>query len=112
MRVILHCLVGASLVLVAGCVSDRTRGGSEVCEVHHSRMSKVTLPIEFGLFHPPERERARDVASMNEFPHALTRYYDGCGPSSLTAPRQVRIYECAECQRARQQWEAEYDKTH
>ena len=72
MRVILHCLVGASLVLVAGCVSDRTRGRSEVCEVHHSGMSKVTLPIEFGLFHPLERERARDAASRTEFPHALT----------------------------------------
>src|SRR5262245_35581508 len=79
MRVMLPLLrVGASLVFLAGCVSNQTRGRSEVCEVHRTRMSKVTLPIEFGLFHPLERERARDAASVNEFPHALTWYNGGC----------------------------------
>jgi len=100
-------LLSAGLLLV-GCASNRTRGESTVCEVHHARMSKTTVPIEYGLLSFGERGRARYSASTNGFPHADEWVPGGC-IERLFAPHRAVIYTCGACKTARQRWEYDYD---
>lgn len=98
--------LGAAFLLT-GCATDYTRAQSGVCEVHHSKMTKSTVPIHYGLFRPDERAGARNAASANAFPHAVEWVGGGCVVGSS---KKAVIYTCAECESARQEWEARYDK--
>jgi len=96
-------------LLLAGCATNLTRGESRICEVHHTRMSKTTVPVQYGLIHFSERSIARFHAKTNAFPHADYWIPGGClGPGPFLGRRAV-IYTCDNCKTARKQWEYEYD---
>lgn len=93
--------------LGVGCVSDRTRGESSVCEIHHAPMTKTKVPI----LGPPaigQRDLARYTAAANAFPHA-DEWAGGTCIGSSTDPSRAIIYTCNACKAARQQWERYYD---
>lgn len=97
-------LMGA---LGVGCASDRTRGESSVCEIHHARMTKTNVPI-LGSPAIGQRDLARYTAAAKAFPHADEWAGGSCiGPS--VHPSRAIIYTCSACKAARQQWEQHYD---
>jgi hypothetical protein len=104
-RIVLLLSVASLLV---GCRSNRTRGESRVCEVHHARMSKTTVPLQYGLPAFDARDIARYPASTNAFPHAEEWVGGGCIRPLFPYHRAV-IYTCDACKTARQQWEHDYD---
>src|SRR5438309_4950499 len=95
-------------LLLAGCSTSWTHGESPVCEMHHTRMSKTRVPIEYGLIGFDERGRARFAASTNAFPHAEDWVRGGC-IERLFAPHRAVIYTCDACMTARQHWEHDYE---
>ncbi|HEY0455335.1 MAG TPA: hypothetical protein VGE41_03110 [Verrucomicrobiae bacterium] len=101
-------LLVSAAALLAGCASNRTQGESPVCEVHHARMSKTTVPIHYGLLSIGDHDSARDAVSTNAFPHAKEWVGGGCLVPMFPSRRAV-IYTCAVCKIARQQWEHDYD---
>jgi hypothetical protein len=98
----------SAAALLVGCASNRTRVESGVCEVHHARMSKTTVPIFYGLPGISQRDTARYPASANSFPYADESVGGGC-MVPLFASRRAVIYTCDACKAARQQWEHDYD---
>jgi len=98
----------ATGALLAGCARNLTRGESNLCEVHHTHMSKTKVPIGYGLMAQDEQSRARYTASTNAFPHAEESVGGGCMVPLFAAHRAL-IYSCPSCQTAREQWEREYD---
>lgn len=99
-------LLVAVLVLVVRChpnVEDRTRGVSENCEVHHSRMIKTNVPILYGLRVFTEWGKTLQSASSNNFPHAEEYILGGCEVGSYS-PRQAIVYVCTNCLQVQQQW--------
>ena len=105
----------AAIVCLAGCASprplDETQGQSQICEVHHVQMIKVSVPIHYGLPAYGEREAARRAASTNSFPHARDWVGGGC-VVTRHSPRDAIVFVCAECQRGWREWEAAYDSKH
>lgn len=98
MRSLEICLL-AIAPLFLGCVSDRTRGKSQVCEVHKVRMAKTTVPIRYGL--PPLESKERIILMFKTFPHAEESVNGGCVRTS--ASRAV-VFTCDVCKVARQKW--------
>ena len=106
MRVLLIVLMAVS---IAGCATrrvDYTSDKSAVCEVHHSTMDKMVVPIYYGLMAFPPRSQDLYAASTNSFPHAR----DSINPSCVVSrEREAVIYICPQCVSARRQWETDYD---
>ena len=100
--------LGSVGLLFIGCASNRTRGQSDVCEVHHARMSKTSVPILYGKLAPSERENASYYTAITNFPHAKQWIGGGCMIPMFPSHRAV-IYSCEACKAARQQWEHDYD---
>ena len=82
---------------------------SEVCGIHHARMVKTRTAIYYKNYPMDQRGLALFQASTNLFPHAeesdLPGFY-------LAQPGGADIYVCPECQKARNQWVFNYDRTH
>ena len=102
-------IVPIALILLAlsftGCDKrreDLTKGSSATCEVHHTRMVKSDVPIEYGLIRLNEYGRSREAASTNIFPHAQECVLGGCIVGTAT---QAVSYVCRDCQKALQKWE-------
>src|SRR5690349_2357546 len=101
-------VLGSLGLLFVGCASNRTRGESDVCGVHHSRMSKTSVPIRYGRLATSEREDACYIVSAKEFPNAKEWIGGGCMVPMFPS-RQAVIYTCQACKTARQKWEHDYD---
>jgi len=102
-------IIHIALILLAlgliGCDKRRedwTKGSSATCEVHHTRMVKSNVPIQYGLIRLNEYGRSRQAASTNIFPHAQECVLGGCIVGTAT---QAVIYVCPDCQKALQKWE-------
>ena len=106
MRLLLTLSSLGAALLLTGCATDTTLTQSAICEVHHTQMTKSTVPIYYGLIQPDERARARYAASTNAFPHALERVGGGC---VVETHKRAVIYTCATCKTVRQHWEHDYD---
>ena len=111
MRYLHHSLILVVLIGVAGCASpppprDYTLDRSQLCEVHHIKMTKTIVPISYGL--PNKKAADRYIASTNSFPN----YASVGGGCMVTkhSPREAFVFVCPECEQARQKWEIEYDK--
>ena len=76
------------VVGLTGCVSyNKTRGASSVCEVHHIRMSKQSVPVVPGIASP--------VYDGTPYPHAKREIVAGCTVPETTG----YVYVCLECDR-------------
>ena len=109
MKLITSILFVVMLGLV-GCHSrteDHTRGVSDICELHHSQMTKTNVPIQYGMIGYSQWALAFKAASTNSFPHAEDQVMGGCMVGS-DSPRQAVIYVCAQCLRAQEQWISEH----
>ena len=105
----IYTLLLSIVLATSGCdckTEDQTKGASAVCEVHHTRMAKTKVPIEYGLIRLNEYGRARQAASTNSFPHAQECVLGGC---IVGTTKEAVIYVCSDCQKALQQWEASRD---
>ena len=112
MKVYRLVLTSFCAALITGCATrseDLTAGESGVCELHGAQMSKIVVPIEYGLIRPNQTSLARLTASTNSFPHAETRVGGGCvvRPGS---PHRAVIFACAQCKKARTRWEQAHDR--
>jgi hypothetical protein len=104
-------LACAAALLVASCdrtTTDYTRGRSDRCEVHGTKMTRASVPIEYGLVRLNEWGKQLQTASTNSFPHAQESVLAGCIVENAT---QAVIYACPTCQEARKKWEAEHPKS-
>jgi hypothetical protein len=105
-------LVAAMLCSNLGCATRRlhyTKGETDLCEVHHQKMSRSVVPVHYGLMKITPRDAALDSASTNAFPHAEDFVNPGC---MVRGQREALVYTCPECVEARHKWEANYDSRH
>lgn len=98
-------------LMVGGCTSggidaelDLTHGKSNTCEVHGTTMSKLTVPIAYGLYWQDIHDQCRLNASESLFPHAREKLRGGCVISS-SSPKRAIVFQCDLCKTAQKQWE-------
>ena len=90
-------------------VRDDVVHHSNVCEIHHLRMSPQLVPILYGL---PTQDsvylRELNVRAQ-QFPHRSGPELGGCVVSS-ESPRQAEVWVCTKCDAAWKQWLAAQEK--
>ena len=78
-----------------------------ICNIHHIRMQRKLVPVEFGHLPLEYYSSAYHDARLREFPNAR-EYALEIGLGSQHTNRKVWRYVCPECKRA----EREYTRTH
>jgi len=112
MKVYRLVLASFCAALITGCATrseDLTAGKPCICEVHGTQMSKIVVPIQYGLIRPDQTTLARFTASTNSFPHAETWVGGGCVVTT-GSPHRAVIFACAQCKKARTRWEESHDR--
>jgi hypothetical protein len=90
-------------------IRDDVTGRSDVCEIHHLRMSPQVVPILYGL---PVQDSVylRELTVRAErFPHRSGPVLGGCVVSS-ESPRQAKLWVCPKCDVAWKEWLAATQK--
>ena len=81
----------------------------EICEVHHIKMDRKQVKIEYGLILPGPGEPTGETA-QRLFPHRLEVAFGGCVVSP-DSPKTEKVYVCRECKKAYEKWKSENKKT-
>jgi hypothetical protein len=72
-----------------------------VCNIHHIRMQKKTVPIHWGLV---VIEEPHYSAQLSQFPHAREYVNGGCEYDAKENKAKHWRYVCPACKRAEWQW--------
>lgn len=100
-----HHLLFAPLLLLTAChthTPDYTQTESSTCEVHHTAMTKRTVPIAYGMIPMSKVE-----AQQGEWNRRMTQYpHPGdCLPATsinMHGDKKARIYVCHKCEQAKE----------
>ena len=84
------------VVLIAGCVTDATRGSPRACPIHARPLKADTVRVVYGL--PAEVIDEVGAARQTRFPYASTHVSGGCVRGR---PAWYRVMYCRDCRRAR-----------
>ena len=96
-----------SFVLSALCVADGpqsvAQGGTEdytdsqitMCPVHNVTLTKILLPVTYGLMRGPSLDHP-DMKRAERFPYSSERILGGCVVSK-DSPKTAWIHRCSEC---------------
>jgi hypothetical protein len=97
------------IIGIPGCFRtvDSTIGRDFTCEIHHIRMARTKVPVEFGLIAEGGGRPGYYDAAARLFPHARSYYLGGC-VMSPELPRRAFIYVCPECRIAKENWYAQH----
>lgn len=88
-------------VLVRVGQGERLLYDREICEVHHRRMSRREVPIEYGLSGGFDEAIPSLEEQRAAFPHALEFRSGGC---IVGAQKTAQVFVCEECKRAHRVW--------
>jgi hypothetical protein len=89
-------------------VVDENAKTNGICEVHHARMERHSVPVTFGLL--PVSPDYFD-AMKRDFPHCSLHIDGGCVTSVKFLHARLPWYVCPECKRAEQKWAEKYRET-
>jgi hypothetical protein len=80
---------------------DTTYSKSNVCEVHHERMLRAAIPIQYGfyfypmLFHQRERRLLSQSRITSSFPNMTWSVWGGC---KIRPEKRVVVFRCQQCE--------------
>jgi hypothetical protein len=72
----------------------RPSGDVAICEVHHVKMERQTVPIHYGLWNYPDGYLE---AKAIYFPHGWEYVNGGC---FVQKQKEMQIYVCPQCKKA------------
>ena len=78
---------------------------SGVCHLHQTDMTKITVPIMYGMPVRSEYSEKLRQAEKDSFPHAKDAIPGGCVPREET---ESIVYECPACRAAKEKWIKEH----
>ena len=85
-------------------VVDWTTKGTHNCKIHGDKLTKVVVPIVWGL--PARPERGYSMADRARlFPHSQTLAFGGCCvPADYKAKKRAYIHRCDTCVKEFHAW--------
>ena len=99
-------LFSIGLVCLTGCQTiNDTKGQSDICEVHHIRMTKRIVPIEYGCL-PPWPNLAEIKRAQENYPNPGD-YLQIWGMSDPSKTRAI-VYVCPKCEEAMKAMEGKH----
>jgi len=78
----------------------------EQCEIHHTTMERLEVPISYGL-RPASTNEPSFLTEQRLFPHHREEVDGGCIILS-TSPKTKDVYVCRQCQAAYENWKKEH----
>ena len=99
------CLAGGPQSVAKGGTEDYTDSKLSVCPIHQVALTKIRLPITYGLLVGSALDR-RDMKRAERFPYSYERVLGGCVVSK-DSPQFALIHRCSECTRLAAEWMAQ-----
>ena len=89
-------------------LADQTKGQSDTCPVHGTKMGMKSVDIAYGLIRPAWPQPDRDLR-LDQFPFAEEEILGGC-VFSESFPKKAKIFQCSLCLSNKAYWFATHPK--